>query len=181
MSISKMSNIMLVGAALLASTYSRAQAAPSIVHQHSADNISVIDGKDHPELIPDLTAYRLHLLSVARPAMPTPDEAKSQAIHLGMIKLSDKDNQAAVAILASFYAEYHRLIDEFNKRATTAYDQGKLVDPAVQKAFLAARDLLVQTTHDTLQSTLSTQGWQQWDDHVHQEKSKMQISQGGVK
>jgi hypothetical protein len=44
-------------------------------HQHSQQ--SVIDGSVNPELIPDLTAYRLYLLSVSRAPNPAAEEKKT--------------------------------------------------------------------------------------------------------
>ena len=45
----------------------------------------MIDGAVHPELIPDIAAYRLYLLAVARSATPTEQERRHQAAQLGVI------------------------------------------------------------------------------------------------
>jgi hypothetical protein len=142
----------------------------------------MIDGKEHPEQIPDLTAYRLHLLLVSRPATPADPLNKTQAAYLGRIKLSDRDTQAVIPVLADFHERYQKLIADFNAIAEAANNQGRDVDSAERLDFLTQRDLLVQNTRDTLRTALSTQGWTQWDSHVQREKSHMRIPvEEGVK
>jgi hypothetical protein len=132
----------------------------------------MIDGKDHPEQIPDLVAYRLYLLAVSRSATPTEAERKSQAAHLGMIHLSDQDNQAIFPVLSSFRAQYQKLVDDFNRDAEAAQARGIALDPA---QMLHARDLLVQSTHDLLKSMLSVDGWALMDAYVQLQKQFMKI------
>jgi hypothetical protein len=151
-------------------------------HQHHVIDSPMIDGKDHPEQIPDRAAYGLFLTAVSRPSTPTDAEKQSQAVHLKMMHLSDSDIQAAVTILASFNERRKALIADYNAKAEAANKQGQSVDPDVRQAFLADLASLIDTTHDTLQSTLSAHGWKEWDARVQGEKRRMNIpASEGVK
>jgi hypothetical protein len=152
-----------------------APAATPPTHQHHIIDAPMISGKDHPEQIPDHAAYGLFLAAISRPSMPTDEEKKSQAVHLKMMRLSDSDTQAAIAILASFNERRKALIDAYNAKAEAANTQGQAVDPAIQQSFFADLASLIDTTHDDLKSTLSAQGWALWDAHVQDEKRKMTI------
>lgn len=151
-------------------------------HQHHVIDSPMIDGKDHPEQIPDQAAYGLFLTAVSIPSAPTDEEKKSQAVHLKMMHLSDSDTQAAVTILASFNERRKALIADYNAKAEAANNQGYSVDPDVRQAFFADLGSLIDTTHDNLKSTLSSQGWAQWDARVQGEKRRMNIpASEGVK
>jgi hypothetical protein len=149
-----------------------APVTPPTTHQHLTPDTAMIDGKDHPEQIPDLTAYRLYLLAISRPAAPTAAEQQSQAIHLKMAHLSDKDTQALIPILASFHESYMKLIEEFNKQAEAENAKGQYLDPS---QLIRDRDTLVQSIHDTLKSVLSPNGWSRIDTHIQRQKRMMKI------
>lgn len=152
-----------------------APVAPPPTHQHHIINAPMIDGKVHPEQIPDRAAYGLFLAAVSIPSMPTDEERKNQAVHLKMIHLSDSDTQAAITILASFNERRKALIDAYNAKAEAANMQGQSVDPDVRQAFMTDLASLIDTTHDNLKSTLSSQGWVHWDARVQGEKQHMKI------
>ena len=141
-------------------------------HHHPVDNTPMIDGKVHPEQIPDPPAYRLWLLTVSRSATPTEDEKHSQSVQLNMANLSDRDTQTVIPILASFHERYMKLVQDFNKQAEAAEARGQVIDSA---SFLRDRDGLVQSTHDTLRSVLTSDGWNKMDGHIQREKRGMKI------
>lgn len=151
-------------------------------HQHHVIDSPMIDGKVHPEQIPDRAAYGLFLTAVSIPSVPTDAEKKNQAVHLKMMHLSESDTQAAVTILASFNERRKALIDAYNAKAEAANNQGQSVDLDVRQAFFADLASLIDTTHDNLKSTLSSQGWAHWDARVQGEKRHMNIpASEGVK
>jgi hypothetical protein len=125
------------------------QQTATTTHQHPQPEM--IDGKVHPELIPDLTAYRLYFLVVSRSS--TAAEQKSQAAHVSQIRLSDRDTQTVYPVLSNFRQRYAQFIEDFNKQAEA---KGQAFDPT---PFLKQRDALVQSTHDTLQSVLTPDGY----------------------
>jgi hypothetical protein len=136
----------------------------------------MIDGKDHPELIPDLTAYRLFLMALSQHIGATEIEKQRLAAYVSMIHISDQDSQALLTVLVSFHDRYMKLVQDFNKEATA---RGTSFDPA---PILHERDLLVQATHDSLKSVLSADGWSGLDNHIQGEKANMKIpASEGVK
>jgi hypothetical protein len=133
----------------------------------------MIEGKDHPERIPDLTAYRLYLITLAKPSTATEAEKRGQAAHLRRMGLSDPDNQALVTVMASFRERYMKLIEDFNKQAEAANAKGQNIDHV---QLLRDRDTLVQTTRDTLKSVLTPDGFGRMDSHIRAEKRAMTIT-----
>jgi hypothetical protein len=140
-------------------------------HQHTVVG-SRIEGKDHPEQIPDQAAYGLFLTAISS---PTEDGKASRAVHLGMMRLSDPDSQAVLPILSSFRAQRKKLIDDYNAIATEANQRGTEPDPDVRATFFRNLNSLVIATHDTLKSTLSSQGWGNFDKYVQRQKSGMSL------
>jgi hypothetical protein len=140
-------------------------------HQHSATNW--IDGSATPEQIPDLDAYRLILVSLATSPSPTEDEKHFQAVHFKKIGVSASDQQTIIAILSRFQSDYESLISSYNEKATAAQARGEATDPT---SLLRNIDLLVQSTRDTLKTTLTADGWVKFDGHVQSEKRNMKVS-----
>jgi len=157
----------------LAAAQSTAPAPPA--HQHTQANMAqtnIIDGAVHPEMIPDLTAYRLYLAMVSRPPAPTDDQVKRQEAQLRKTGLQDGDRKRLVATLSNFYSEYQNLIQTFNQEATSAWARGERPD---MESLRVQRDQLVQSTHDALKAALTAKGWTLLDAHVQNEKKHMKI------
>jgi hypothetical protein len=131
----------------------------------------MIEGKDHPELIPDLTAYRQYLAAISQHAVATATdiEKRSTAAHINLIHLSDQDNQALLTVLQTFHERYTKFIQDFNNEAQA---KGQSFDP---QPLLRERDLLIQATHDSLRSVLTANGWIALDEHVRGQKEHMRI------
>lgn len=151
----------------------QAQDPPTLPPAHHHASSAVIDGASNPELIPDLTAYRLFLVAVSRPPDPPDNEVIHQAVQLSKIGLQEADRKATIIILASFNSRYHDFINSYNEAATAAWARGEHLDAA---SFLADRDRLVQSTCDALKAGLSSDGWSRLDAHVKGEKQRMKIS-----
>ena len=66
------------------------------VHQHEAH---VIDGALNPELIPDLTAYRLWFISVSRGPNPSDAEVQRQSVQLNKTRLLTDDQKVLIGVL----------------------------------------------------------------------------------
>jgi hypothetical protein len=142
----------------------------------------MISGKDHPELIPDLTAYRLFF--IANGELPNPSEVRKarQEAFLGKIgadgadhkALVQTDHQALVQTLDDFKVKFTAMVDEYNARVEAAVKTGGSLPD--QEEFLKQRDRLVQLTRDRLKLDLSADGMSKLDAHVQHEKSRMQIA-----
>lgn len=163
----------LLLASLCGLSPTRALSAQSDPASHHHPESGLIDGAVHPELIPDLTAYRLYFVAVSRPPAPSDNEIKHQAAQLSKIGLQDTDRGIVIDILASFNSRYHDLIKDYNEVATAAWNRGEHPDAA---SLSAERDRLVQSTCDGLKAALSPDGWTRLDSHVKSEKQKMKIS-----
>lgn len=141
-------------------------------HQHAMAG-PAIDGSVHPELIPDLTAYRLWLVMVSVPPAPTDNQKYRQNLQIAKIGLSDSDQSLLVPILADFYTQYHKLIDDYNAEATAAWaTHGQVPDIASMQS---QRDQLVQSFHDQLRVALTSNSWILLNGHVQSQKKKMKL------
>ena len=142
----------------------------SLVSDSDAD---MIDGAQHPELIPDSDAYRLYLVAVSEMPNPTAEQRNRQLAHLGKIGLADNDHQSLVAVLSAFNVQYAGLIARYNASAEAALRVGATADI---KSFLVERDDLVQGTRDRLRNLLTPQGMARLDARVQNEKTKMRVA-----
>jgi hypothetical protein len=142
-------------------------------HQHPQP--AMVDGSVHPELIPDLTAYRLWLVSVSRGSNPTENEVKHQSAQIARVRIGDEDRKTLISTLTTFRLQYQNLIQSFNAEATAAWAKGDAPNVA---AFQLRRDQLVQSIHDALKANLSANAWETLDGHIKGEKSQMKISAG---
>lgn len=124
-------------------------------------------------MIPDITAYRLILISLSKPPSPTIEETQHQNAQLLKIGLSESDHKEVVSILANFNSEYRNLIQSYNEEATAANARGERADINYLRL---ERDQLVQSTYDALKSALSANGWTRFDSYVQGEKAHMKIS-----
>src|SRR5690242_4560836 len=77
----------------------------SAVAQHQHEGMSpteTIDGSKNPELVPDLTAYRLYFLAATSPANAPAEEAGRRWNHIRALGLNFSDSQAIGSALADF-------------------------------------------------------------------------------
>jgi hypothetical protein len=127
----------------------------------------MISGKDHPELIPDITAYRLFFLMLAEDPNPTPEKQKRQAAHLAKASLDNLDSQAVVRLLEKHKIQYQAMIYKFNAEETAREQLGL---PSQTAAFQTEIDQVVQQTHDRLAQVLSQDGMTRLEALIQDEK-----------
>lgn len=133
----------------------------------------LIDGSKNPELIPDSTAYRLFLLTVAVPLDASPAELKRQYALLRWSGLDENDIQPAVEILSEFRSQYDQLVKQYNESAAEADKAGGAPD---LQTFLYQRDALVKYMCERLKLNLTATGMARLDAHVQQEKRGMKVA-----
>lgn len=145
--------------------------APSqqVHHQESP----VIDGAVNPELIPDLTAYRLWFTSVSRGPNPSDAEVQRQSFQVNKTRMTADDQKILIGVLTTFKIQYQNLIQSFNEEATAAWSRHESPNFA---AFVLQRDLLVQSTRDSLKGKLTPGGSMLLDAHIQSEKRHMHMS-----
>lgn len=152
--------------------------AQEAVPAHHLASSAIIDGAEHPELIPDLTACRLYLAAVSEPPDPTVEQRNRQNARLRKIGLDAVDLRTLMTILADFYSGYHGMIDKYNEDAMAAWERLQRTDKA---PLLLQRDDLVRSTRDNLKRALSSDGWARFEAYIQGEKSHMRISASEVK
>ena len=86
--------VAMVVLALLCSTPRIRAQNPTNPHEHGSS--SVIDGAEHPELIPDSIAYRLFFVTVSLKPNPTQEDRNRQQAQLKAIGLQASDMQIFV-------------------------------------------------------------------------------------
>jgi hypothetical protein len=130
----------------------------------------IIDGSKNPELIPDLSAYRLWLLAVSADVQDQPDRsANARQSHLRAAHILDADISEADTILLQFRSNYDQLLANYNQ-SVAAGEQPSL------SLFVTQRDLLVQATVGALQSKMAPASFSSLQAHIQAEKAHMKIA-----
>ena len=133
----------------------------------------LIDGAKTPDLIPDLTAWRLWLLSVTAQDSKRAElsEARRQAF-LKAAGIPDIEISAAEEVIAQFRKDYGALVDDYNKRLNAGEN------PSISE-FRAQRDALVQRVQNTLWGKLETTTIGKMMNHINREKTRMKVAREG--
>ena len=135
----------------------------------------MISGKDHPELIPDLTAYHLYFITVGELPNPSANRLARQKAYLAkMPGMRQEDSQTIAKIIGAYKLQWTAMVNDYNARVDGAVRiKAPLPDSA---AFLRQRDQLVQQYVDTLRKALSPEGMAQFEAHIQSEKVHITIS-----
>jgi len=133
----------------------------------------VIDGAKHPELIPDLVAYRLFLITVAEPENATAERKQRQRAFLRAAGIEDDDLRSVVNVLATFKANYDDLVERYNDSVDVATRAG--LEPDL-RTFLSQQDALVESTREALKATLVAQRMGRVEAYVQREKRNMKVA-----
>ena len=106
--------------------------APALWAQASVETLPVmVDGSQHPELIPDEVAYRHFLLGIAFPANPTEQEKSHRYAKLRRLGLSSADQDALVSAVAGLRETVNALVANGNSEDAASV-QKKLIDAVGQ-------------------------------------------------
>lgn len=138
--------------------------------QSNAPAANMIDGSQHPELIPDSTAYRLYLLTVSVPSNSTEGDRRVQSSHLAKAELDGNDLQSMIAVLAEFRSQHDAWLSKYNAEAA---NQGATFDPT---PFLQQQEDLVNSTRAALAKSLSANGIARLSNHIQREKKFMKVA-----
>lgn len=141
--------------------------------QHVMPQAVVTDGKDHPEQIPDLIAYRLFFVASSVPPNANQKDSLRQQSQLKKLPLADADLQAFVAEMADFSQTYGDLIQNYNDSVQFAVSKNNTPDG---DSFLQRRDLLVRAAVDQLRVALSPEGFSRLEATIQAEKFYMKIA-----
>ena len=134
------------------------------VPAHTHDSEDIIDGSKNPELIPDVIAWRLWMLSVIAPDPAHPELAQHrQDVFLKTAGFDDNELDKAKQVLLQFKADYESLRQAHN-------DQ---VKAGTAGNIRPQRDSLAATTRDRLLA-ITVHG-DDIKDFLKGEKAKMRI------
>jgi hypothetical protein len=149
-------------------------ASPLFAQEHNhAATVPTIDGSQHPELIPDLVAYRLYLVTVGELPTAKAEDTERQKAHLAKVGLTEEDSAAVVKTANDFKKQYRALIDDYN-----AHLDAQRIDPVAFRMFMLKRDALVASAISSLCNNLTHEGFAGFDKHIQAEKSHMQTQEG---
>jgi len=151
-------------------------------HSHAADIIGqvdshlplpasdLIDGAKTPNLVPDLTAWRLWLLSVTAEDSSRPElaEARRRAF-LRSAGIPEIEIPLAEEGIAQFRKDYGALMDNYNKRLNGGENPSLL-------QFRAQRDALVQAIQNSLSGKLETTTVGKLRQHISSQKARMKVA-----
>lgn len=156
-------------------TPTQGKPAQTVIPESQAAAIppNVINGAVHPELIPDLVAFRLFFITVALPSGATDRDKARQRAQLMFAGLRDDDLSRAASVLATFKVQYDYLVQHYNDSVDVANRSGR--PPDLQK-FLTEQEELVQQTKDALAGMLTTKGMSNFEAHVKNEKRNMKVA-----
>jgi hypothetical protein len=136
----------------------------SASHESAPD---IIDGAKTPNLIPDLTAWRLWLIAVTAEDKTKPEIATNRRqTFLRVAGVVDDDMVIADEILARFKTDYASLIENYNNHMSTT--------PIEE--FRAQRDALVQATQTALSGQLAPRSAKSLKTFILGEKAKMKVA-----
>jgi hypothetical protein len=133
----------------------------------------IIDGAKHPELVPDLVAYRLYFVAVAEPIDATAEQKQRQRAFLKAAGIGDADLESAIAVLATFKKSYDDLVKRYNDSVDTANRAGT---PPDLETFLSQQDALVESTRQALAAAIGAEKMSRVEARVQHEKTNMRVA-----
>lgn len=140
--------------------------------QHSTPG--TIYGKDHPELIPDNTAYRLYLTVIGEMPNASPQRKERQMAFASKAPLSASDVKALIVIADWYKTRWTAMVNDNNSKVAAANEDGTPLPDG--KAFLAQRDALVDHARDLLKKSLPATSMGRLDAHIQSEKRHMTVN-----
>jgi hypothetical protein len=142
-------------------------------HNHKVEPASIIDGSKTPDLIPDVTAYRLYFLAVAQRADATADQQKLQRLHIQRLDITESETQTLRSVLEEFRVQYEYWLEWYNTEAAEALTRGEAPNFLV---LVSERDRIVQSTRDKLKQLLSPEAIGKLDSLIKREKANMKAA-----
>ena len=154
--------------------FAKPQDSGAATHRHELR--VAVNGKDHPELIPDEYAYRHFIEATAFSDQQTASERDASRARVEGIGFSDADNRVYEDTLKQMrvHDELGRIAHE--RRALTA---DSLQGASAARSLQAARRNLLDETRERLLLSLSPEGRAALDKHIQENvKERIQILTG---
>ena len=142
------------------------------IHPVTQEGTPMIDGAVHPELIPDLLAYRLYFSSISVSGDALQADRIRQQSQLSQTGLRNDDQEIIRSVVADFRSSYEAAITQYNQKASSVSGFNQASEIA---DLLKNLDDLVQSTRKSLTARLTPQGVAQLHAIVMAEKKNMQM------
>jgi hypothetical protein len=140
---------------------------------HTSHVTDIIDGSEHPELIPDVTAYRLFFVAITTNIASKEASDAKQRAYVRKLGLQPAASEQALKILLDFKVRHDQLIRNYNDSAEVALLRGEAPDYA---GFLLQVDALVEDTRRLLKDSLSLEELNALDASIQGEKKFMRVA-----
>lgn len=139
----------------------------------------MINGGEHPELIPDSVAYRSWFDRVGH---ALDDEAKMpglvQAV-LSMTGLSEADQAILKGIVLNWRTQENQLVSTYNAKIEEANRTRDFKSYAIQVKFRHDHADLALATAKTVKESLSPEGAKKFDQFIQSQKGTISMNEGG--
>lgn len=132
----------------------------------------VVDGRVHPELIPDTTACRI----VFEHLSATAGDPEYEKVWFGVPGLNLDDQEMLLRIMTAYKKEWDEIVRTYNDASEAAWRKGKPPAPSVLETFRAKQAELIQQTRRDLDAALSPNGAERFHSYVEQQKHKMVVT-----
>jgi hypothetical protein len=134
----------------------------------------VIDGRIHPELIPDSQAYFIVFNHLSQ-TVGNPEQEKVWIGHA--VGLSDDDTEMLLRIMRAYRKGFDAIVKTYNDANEDAIrTTGQPPDPSVLATFKSKRNELVLATRKDLDATLTPSGAHKFHAYVQMQKSTMVVT-----
>jgi hypothetical protein len=149
-------------------------ATVTTAQHHVIPNVQIIDGKEHPELIPDSIAYLNFFRANSAAVDATDEDRKHQSYKIRRLNLTVQDELQFRLEMANFRTKF----DKWNVDYTKVAEKG-LVQPNV---FWAGVAKIVTDTRGNLVKNLGSEGHKQYEEGVGilREHTRYFTTTGGV-
>jgi hypothetical protein len=132
----------------------------------------VINGSQHPELIPDSLAYRI-VFNQLIVYIGDPETEKRSFAKLG---LAPDDTETVYRILKGYKENFEALTKTYNDALLEAKKNNRQPDPADQENYRSQRSDLVRSTRKDLEGSLSAAGVARFREYVQAQKKTMNVT-----
>ncbi len=134
----------------------------------------VIDGRMHPELVPDAQAYFIVFNHLSQ-TVGDPEQEKVWVGHA--VGLNDDDTEVLLRIMKAYKKDFDGIVKTYNDASEEAIRKtGQPPDPDVLQTFKTRRNALVLATRKDLDVALSSAGASHFHLYVQQQKHTMVVT-----
>jgi hypothetical protein len=136
------------------------------------DSTELIAGTHHQELVPDLTAWRLYLLSLRGTDPDHVGKSVASSSQLRRLKLDREHTERFTLEVVKFKTRYDNFISEYNEIVYAALRRGEMPD---FETLLRERDTIVADTQERIKVALGDTNYGQLHAVIDSEKLRMKV------